>query len=249
MQGEDKKNLEKEIVKLTELVIEATIQICEDENNQDAERENAIKLVCSLASKLSLYLGGQDAYIEEFLQQLIQQKLPDERILKNLPNFTRCLREVIENGITKFRLLSTKNEINQDLQESNPITNSESITATETKETLEEVKEVTAEPEMHMINEHKKNHLEDGIELLLRKAFPDLTLVKNYKLHGTKLKYYFPELKLALEKEEEQNNFHASKVWKEYYCTKAGIKLLYLRQEELINLRTLNKFIKKYAIN
>jgi len=267
MQTVNKRKLEKEIINLTEEVIESTIRSCQEDWAEETRQKQIVSLISFLAAKLSIYLDGQDVYLKELIHQLIQQKLPDERIMNKLPDFSSRLSQVIDEGIVEYNLLNCRKENKQKLEESradlieaNVIAETEVPLPTQAKgiETVEQPVDFDLRDSTKLINiseEQEKaeqnNQIVDEVEFFLRKFFPYLALIKNYNLHGTKLQYYFPELKLAVEKKENINNssMHASQVWKEYHCMKAGIKLLSLSQNELLNFRTLNKFIKKHAIN
>ncbi len=250
MQSEEKKSLEKEIIKITEQVIESVIKTCKSIDHRE-EFEQSVELVSCLACKLSLYLDGQDGYVPVFLQQIIQQKMPDNRILTDFPQFSASLQKVIEEGIKKFHSKPEQDQTNFNETYSTNI----SLDSVEIN-TSEDGEQTVVYPVTNHIDQHimdtkaetnETNAKPDELEIYLRTLFHDLTLLKNYKLHSVRLAYYLPELKLAIEKDKDRET-NKSSVWKEYYCRKADIKLLKVQKEKLINYKAFSKFIKKHAL-
>lgn len=250
MQSEEKKNLEKEIIKITEQVIESVIKTSKSIDRKEEFGQN-IELVSCLACKLSLYLDGQDDYVPIFLQQIIQQKMPDNRILTDFPQFSASLQKVIEEGIKKFHSKPEQKQTTfNETCSTNIALDSVEINTSENGEQTT-VHPITKHIDQHLMNiKTDTNEIivqPDELEIYLRSHFRDLTLLKNYKLHGVRLAYYLPELKLAVEKDKDRET-NKSNVWKEYYCRKADIKLLKVQKEKLINYKAFSKFIKKHAL-
>lgn len=252
MQSEEKKNLEREIIEIAEQIIESTIKTCEDNNLQEKDKEEQVELVTYLARKLAIYIDGDSTYIPEILHQIIEQKLPDQRILADLSNFSNNLQEILNEGIAKFQLLTKESEESVDtalVSEKNLDVAEETEEIKETGEIVN--KTVANETEGRKMNTERKQTDDvflDEIEEYLRKIFPNHVLVKKYKLHGTILDYYFPDLKIALEKKEAVVK-RKSNVWKEYHCKKAGIKLYKIGEEDLSSFRNFNKLVKKLVSN
>jgi len=250
MQSEDKKSLEKEIIKITEQVIESVIKTCQSKEQKE-EFEQNIELVSCLACKLSLYLDGQDDYVPVFLQQIIQQKMPDSRILTDFPQFSANLQKVTEEGIKKFHSISEQKQtnFNETCSTNMSFDSMETNTSEDSDKTA--VHPVTDNCDQHIMDIktyiNETDAKPDELEIYLHTLFPDLPLLKNYKLHSVRLAYYLPELKLAIEKDRDRET-NESDVWKEYYCNKADIKLLRVPKEKLINYKAFSKFIKKYAL-
>ncbi|WP_227766247.1 hypothetical protein [Zhaonella formicivorans] len=264
MNAEEKKALERDILELTDRFIEQTIQLGDQEKKDSNEYEKTLEGVRELIEKLSFYLSGKEEHLEELLRQLTRQKLPDQRVLTSFNNFSCTLNDLIEQGLALYK----KNKmviLNQ-----SPSDLTEKIDITPEPEPEQQVEEETdcsgtadtgSQPllaaDLGIVEEEGKDELEstvenseetdteetDTLEKILRQIFRGKTLVKNYKLHGIELKYYFPDLQLAVEK--IQNATPHNTVWKEYHCSRAGITLVRISDEEMSYYRRVSRYLKR----
>lgn len=100
--------------------------------------------------------------------------------------------------------------------------------------------------EVSLVKEVKVSEKGESIDLekLLCQFFKGKKLIKNYKIHGIELPYFFPDLNLAVELSSTKQP--KKEVWKEYYCSKANITLITISQKELNYYRRISKHLRRY---
>lgn len=268
MQIEERRNLEKEIFFLTDTIIENIIELGNKNITENREKlEKCLKIMDVLIEKLAIYLSGKQEYLEELLRQLFSQKLPDQRVLSSFQHFSNNLESVIIEGLDRYKKcklpeekMEANNEalVNENLnhaeantfQEDIPIDKNENqnqreIIIASSVETKGSEKGIVDSCDGFQGNEEQESEKSEAIDLekILRQFFKGKKLIKNYKLHGIELPYFFPELNLAVELSSKQPN---KEVWKEYYCTKANITLISISQEELSYYRRISKLLRRF---
>lgn len=109
----EQQELEREILELTDKLIENTIETSMLTGEEFAEKQReGVNIVAKLADVLEQYLGGSPEHFEQVIQELTKQKLPDENVLKSFGDFKLHLEEAIQKGLQLYHdnRLSVNNE-------------------------------------------------------------------------------------------------------------------------------------------
>lgn len=273
LQKKEERELEQKILSLADLLIENTIATSMLVGEaQKEQKDTSIAIVMEMSELLEEYLGGHAEHLETLLQQLTQQKLPDENVLESFGEFRNHLNEVIQEGLLLYQ--------NQPVEEVqfDPVTIEDSLPELEEdanilafteNENIEEIpdtelanNEENKEPDEYTdyndywqneMDERMESTIEDSIEplasdlqeqwdLALKHVFPDTLINKDYSVKGITFSYYMPDLSLAIDTNPSEMR---ESVWKEYYCKEKNILHLSLSNIEAARHRQLVRAIKR----
>lgn len=96
----EQQELEREILELTDKLIENSIETSMLTGEEFEEKQaEGVNIVVKLAEVLEKYLGGSPEHFEQVIQELAKQKLPDENVLKSFGDFKLYLDEAIQKGL------------------------------------------------------------------------------------------------------------------------------------------------------
>lgn len=94
-------------------IIEKVFTVCLL-NGLDSEVE--FQRGCQIVSKVTLLLRGistfPDEYLEDGLKQLLEQQLPDARVINNFPSFQNLMSKMLHEGVAKG--IHSREELNLD---------------------------------------------------------------------------------------------------------------------------------------
>lgn len=103
-QKREERELEQQILSLADLLIENVIAASMlTERSQEQQLEVSIEIVAKMAHLLEQYLGDFNEHFETLLQQLAQQKLPDENVLSSFGDFQDLLNTAISKGLILYQ--------------------------------------------------------------------------------------------------------------------------------------------------
>lgn len=275
MTGEQKKTLEHEILRLTDRLIEAAIQLGDKE---EAERKQefvrSLGIVQELAQRISQYLSGKEEHLEELLRQLTRQKLPDQSILNSFTNFSANLNELIIGGLNLYQQLKNTPlaeteetdagkewaeetghlEIQpEEEQDSTDLDNEEiAVVPVSDEVTHSETREDKILEKQDCLSNRPLNNAEQSAAS--PKTINQLEKILMQIFPGKKLvkgyKFHGFEIEYFFPELnlaiEKNHNPGTSNSWKEYHCLKAGITLVKISDEELGYYRRLSRHLKHY---
>lgn len=160
-QKKEERELEQHILSLADLLIEnliATSMLNGD--NQEQQLGVSIEIVAKIANLLEQYLGDFNEHFETLLQQLAQQKLPDENVLTSFGDFQSLLDTAIKEGLILYQKPSRPLED----YDANPDTNvkEEQISADATNDIEEEIKFVE-ENQMEVESGSEEKYKKDSV--------------------------------------------------------------------------------------
>lgn len=109
--------LENEILKRVDELIQRALSVSlKDEPGRQEQLASAVALVQEMGDILLEVLEGQEQHLQALLEQLINQRLPDRRILHSFGNFAQDINYIVTEGIASYLKTSGKN-ISGDLGE------------------------------------------------------------------------------------------------------------------------------------
>ena len=210
------KELELKIVNLTEEFIQNIITASlKDEDDEAA-------LILTDCENLILELSGlihaliqDEEHLESMLNQLIFQKIPDDSVLDNIENLEEILSELIQEGVEKYRSGLNENHIEEKIY-------NEIVEKDTPKEEVLDYQENTCQTNILIDNKEET----DKFITQIKNIFPDITVEKNVHYRGIKLQYYIPEMKIALELQENKDTSKKIKGFKDLVAEKEGLKII-----------------------
>ncbi|MBC7347379.1 MAG: hypothetical protein H5U00_07990 [Clostridia bacterium] len=200
---------EARILALVDQLIEAAMGLGLLEGEaRAAQWEKGRGLVKEVAGLAVDFLEGRSDLLENLLEQLAAQRLPDREILKGFGSFGADLKEIIREGVARYREQVTKQEAPPQEGQVPPLLPGPEV----------EVRGVAPA-------EHRPLPAADAVLRALALVFPGREVQQGYPFHGTTLAYYLPQEKVAVAVE---GKFGGGKARQEYYCRLEGINLIIL---------------------
>lgn len=219
------KELEIKIVNLTEQLIQNVIKASLTyEYEKSFILEDAQNLILEL-SELIHDLIQDEEHLESMLNQLIFQKLPGDHILESFEDFKDVLAELIQKGVSKYRLSLSENQPEEEVYEediSNEI----------------KVKNINPPNEAPVYNKKET----DKLIFQIKRIFPGISIEKDVPYKGRKFQYYIPQMKIVVELQDNKEDLNGAKGFKDLIAEKEGYKIV--RIPPNYSLSTLKKLIK-----
>lgn len=159
------------------------------------------------------------------LNQLIFQKLPGDHILESFEDFKDVLAELIQKGVSKYRLSLSENQPEEEVYEediSNEI----------------KVKNINPPNEAPVYNKKET----DKLIFQIKRIFPGISIEKDVPYKGRKFQYYIPQMKIVVELQDNKEDLNGAKGFKDLIAEKEGYKIV--RIPPNYSLSTLKKLIK-----
>jgi len=200
------KELELKIIRLAEEFVQNIIKASlKDADEKISVLEDAQNLILELSELIHALIQDEE-HLESMLNQLISQKFPDEHVLDSFEDFEEMVSELIQKGVDKYRSGLNEKHI-------------------EEKDTLEEKTPDSSEIHANDTSINKKEETDKFI-MQIKTIFPSISVEKNVHYRGIKLQYYIPEMKMALELQDDRDSLRTIKGFKDLVAEKEGLKIV-----------------------
>lgn len=220
--------LEKTILNKIEELVKILIELSNLKNDDEKKElhNEGIDKCREIIPLLLHFLEGKEQYVEPMIYQLVREKLPEPIILNSFGQLQEELNFVVHKSIHDFK---TYNEIVKP-----------EILETETVEVAQK-----SHLEGNLQSENTVIDSKSTLYQCLAKAFPNSTIIENYKIRGQRIDYFIRELKLAFT--AELTPYQLARL--NYVCTQDNIKLFPVPKKLIKNPKKLALFIKTQKLS
>lgn len=243
MQIVNKKQLENEILQLTDKLIQCAINLEEaDVLQKNTNYYMGVNAAYNLALKILTYLDGKHELLESMLNQLTKQKLPNEKTMESFKNFSKNLNLLIKEAI---KMIGEHEQENTAIYE--PFTVEETPDVQNIDNNLENdtVQDDPRETSDNLLI-HKEEEKIDSLEKILSTIFKNQKIIKKYPIaHKVLLDYYLPEIKLGIVTDDQAITKNP---WLNYKVNTENINIIAIPQKYHKNFLGVSRLLQKYKI-
>lgn len=228
---------EPRIQEWVEQVIEKIFTTCLlSGNDSDQEYQKGCQLIAKLTELLLGFNTFPSEYLADGIIQIIEQQLPDSRVINNFPTFNGTMNKMLQEGMSKVINIQNNEDSNEDVQLSPPLLEVEVASLAENpgqvsqEESIACIAPVTSERTSAVHNKFER------LDEVLSRIFPKSTVVWNATILNHDFLAQVEDLLICL--------YDPASLCEIDKYQKDGWRILVLREDDLAYPRRLEREIK-----